>query len=560
MAIHAGAVYTFSLRPSHLAVYAALFAGCSPGDQDTLTQWRPSALPETEALDTHAEPLELVEPPAIQMGNNVLLARELIARTSRPTWLHVRFTDGVHTEEIAFSGLTTDHQVPLLGFKAGRTYDLFVTLTAPDGAVLSLDGKQIVTEDLPQPWPQLEVVEISPSEMEPGFTLLSFRAPGRDGTESAVILDKDATVRWVMSFPEPITDLSMLEDGSLLALEGGHIVHYDILGHEIERWVSTTSPNVPDGAQEVDSNGQFHHEVDFLPNGRLLTLGDRTVEVSDYPQSYSNPNLTGEAIIADDEILELDVDGTILARVSMSALLDHRRIGYDSLSMRGDDLDWAHSNAVHWDPVDDAWLISMRHQDAVAKISRSGEIVWILGNHDNWAPSLAPYLLQRTEGVVWPYHQHSAMTTAAGTVLLFDNHNEGAAPYTGNPQLDPRDIASRLVEYRIDGGLVEQTWEFRESSLGRLYSGAMGDADPLPQTGNILGVWGWTEYVDGQSNTSRGLGTRSIHVIEVSHTDPPLVARHLHLFSDSNDQPLGWTCNRAEWIPDLYGVAGPLTL
>jgi hypothetical protein len=88
----------------------------------------------------------------------------------------------------------------------------------------------------------------------------------------------------------------------------------------------------------------------------------------------------------------------------------------------------------------------------------------------------------------------------------------------------------------------------------------MGDADPLPQTGNILGVWGWTEYVDGQSNTSRGLGTRSIHVIEVSHTDPPLVARHLHLFSDSNDQPLGWTCNRAEWIPDLYGVAGPLTL
>ena len=54
-------------------------------------------------------------------------------------------------------------------------------------------------------------------------------------------------------------------------------------------------------------------------------------------------------------------------------------------------------NSIVERPVDDAWLISMRHQDAVAKISRSGEIVWILGNHDNWAPSLAPYGRWRLE-------------------------------------------------------------------------------------------------------------------------------------------------------------------
>jgi len=493
------------------------------------------------------------------MGQEVLLARELRARTTRPTWLTVRFTDGVHTEEIAFSGLTDDHQVPLLGFKAGRIYDLFLTLVDESGEVLSLDGRQVETAELPQPWPQFDVVEHNPTRMEPGLTLLSFRAPGGSDTETAVILDADSEVRWVFSLPSAVTDLSMLQDGSLLALEGGHVVHYDILGEELDRWVSNSSQNIPNGAHTVGGDGQFHHEVDVGSDGRFLTLMERPLEVEDYPQSYSDPAQVGDAVIADDEIVEFDADGTILARLSMANLFDHRRISYDSLSLRGDELDWAHSNSVHWDPVDDAWVVSMRHQDAVAKISRQGDVLWILGNHANWAPSLVPYLLERSDNVIWPYHQHAAMTTTEGTVLLFDNHNEGASPFTGQPPLDPDENASRLVEYRIEDGTVDQVWEYRETSLGRLYSGAMGDADPLPATGNVLGVWGWTDHIDGHTNTSLGYGTRSIHLIEVTREEPPEVARHLHIYADIAEQPLGWTCNRAEWIPGLYGQSGPRT-
>ena len=539
---------------------AALSLGaCTPDGSRSPSPFRPASNPSTSTDDASTSPLAAVETPELIAPENVLFARELRARTTRPTWLTVQFTDGTHTEEIAFAGLTDDHRVPLLGFKPGRTYVLTLTLTDELGEVLRFDGKEVQTADLPQPWPQFEVVEADASRMEPGFTLLSLRAPGREGTERAIVLDSASEVRWLLSFPEPVTDLTMLDDGTLLALEGGHVVHYDILGEELERWVADSSPNIPAGARSVPGPGQFHHEVDQNADGSFVTLMEGSLEVPNYPLSYTDPGQTAEATIADDELVVFAPDGTVTTRLSMLDLFDYRRIGYDSLSLRGDELDWAHSNAVHWDPVDAAWLVSMRHQDAVAKIAQDGELVWILGNHDNWAPSLRPYLLDPADGMVWPYHQHAAMTTDTGTVLLFDNHNEGASPFTAQRRLDPEEIASRLVEYRIQDGVVEQVWEYRETALGHLYSGAMGDADILPQTGNILGVWGWSDHIDGRSNSALGLGNRSIHLIEVSHEEPAAVARHLHIYADAADQFLGWTCNRAEWIPSPYGHSGPRT-
>ncbi|MEZ4241635.1 MAG: aryl-sulfate sulfotransferase [Myxococcota bacterium] len=44
---------------------------------------------------------------------------------------------------------------------------------------------------------------------------------------------------------------------------------------------------------------------------------------------------------------------------------------------RGDYI-WSHANAVEVDPRDDTLIVSVRHQDAVLKLTRDGEIRWIL--------------------------------------------------------------------------------------------------------------------------------------------------------------------------------------
>ena len=46
--------------------------------------------------------------------------------------------------------------------------------------------------------------------------------------------------------------------------------------------------------------------------------------------------------------------------------------------------DWSHTNAVFYDEKDGTFVLSARRQDAVYKVTRDGELVWILGNHDNW--------------------------------------------------------------------------------------------------------------------------------------------------------------------------------
>ena len=191
-------------------------------------------------------------------------------------------------------------------------------------------------------------------------------------------------------------------------------------------------------------------------------------------------------------------DGTIINQWSLLDLLDPYKIGYDSLGgfwnttfpeIEGGTRDWAHANAVIHDPSDDSIIVSLRHQDAVVKFSRqTGQIVWILGTHDNWDPvQFGSFLLNPVgDDFLFQYHQHAPEITEDGTIVLYDNGNYKATPF--DPKLPATENFSRAVEYSIDEETKEvtQVWEFGQFDDPVRYAPFIGDADTQPLTGNVL--------------------------------------------------------------------------
>jgi arylsulfate sulfotransferase len=205
-------------------------------------------------------------------------------------------------------------------------------------------------------------------------------------------------------------------------------------------------------------------------------------------------------------------DGTIRKRLSLLDALDPYRVGYNSFGSFWATyytpvgaIDWSHGNAVIQDPSDGGFVVSLRHQDALVKLDASGALVWILGTHDNWSTTFAPYLLNPVgTPFAWQFHQHAPRLLANGHLLVFDNGNYRVSPPTPLP---PSSTSySRAVEYAIDPALkeVRQVWEY---DAGRtIFATATGDVDVGPTTGNVIVTFG---------GASR--------IVEVTHTVPAVV-------------------------------------
>ncbi len=72
-------------------------------------------------------------------------------------------------------------------------------------------------------------------------------------------------------------------------------------------------------------------------------------------------------------------------------------------------------------------MLSLRHQDAVVKLTRRGKLDWILGDSAGWREPWADKVL-KVEGGRPFYHQHDLSFVANGDLMLFDNGTVGAVP------------------------------------------------------------------------------------------------------------------------------------
>ena len=434
--------------------------------------------------------------------------------TNTPAFASLTVTDDRNGRgfRVEFPDPQTEHALQVLGLKPERTYTIAVAAAVTrGGAPFFTAALHTQTGPLPSDFPTLELLASDPAEIEPGLILLD-----RAGTYMMVV-DQQGEVVWYSTVGGQ--DAQLLPDGNVLALRPqacpgcGVPFVMDLLG------------NVLAQLRPAGETEPLHHDVFPTENGTLLTLGFSSALVTDFPASETDPLAVQTTVVRDEPIIEYLPTGEVIRKHFLQDIIDPRRIGYDSLQPTDQGVDWVHANAVLYDARDDSIVVSLRSQDAVVKFARqTGELIWILANHENWNPAFEPYLLKPVGRFRWQYHQHAPMWTPQGTLLLFDNGNHRTSPFDGKPKIADKDNYSRAVEYAIDEQTMEvrQVWEWVSDIKDgvydeTLYAGFIGDADWMGVTGNVLITFGGVSFTGGVPNEEIGRGQVSTRIIEVEH-------------------------------------------
>lgn len=477
--------------------------------------------------------------PELRSFETTPLAHLLSVTTRDATTLRVRATAADQGFEVAWPGARSDHRVPVLGLKPGRVWEIQALV---DDVVVG--EWEVQTPLLPADFPCTETVAHEPDLVEPGYRLVTARRLTDEGTHFLVAYDvRDLEVAWYTTASPHFGDVRRTARGTLLGLRPVP-EETDFLMRTVRRW--TQEPALPNDVPFPASGA--HHELFPLADGTMLTLNRMSHTSEAYPSSLDQPEVLDQsAVLMSSRVVHFDRDGGLLAELPLGDVLDDARVSMSSLDRDGNDFgyDWLHTNGVI--PTDDGGMvISVRHQDALIKLDAEGALVWILGDPAGWSGDLRPFLLEPVGELQWPYHPHAPAWDADGRLVVFDNHNFGHTPYT-EPPAEP--WSSRVVAFEIDetAGTVSQSWSF---DPGGLQSPRMGDADPLPLTGNVLANFGWIEEgprgVDGRPESV------SMRLIEL---DPATGTAALDLWLRAPDDggPPGVRSYRSEALPSLYG-------
>lgn len=459
---------------------------------------------------------------------------------------------------LEFDKPSTTHRHPVLGLLPGRNYEATINVIDIDGnRQFTRESVRLQTPALPDDFPPIEVLASDPPAMEPGFTMFTVIARKKNeqavGGDYLVFVDDLGRVAWYL--PGKFSSVLQQTDGRLLAMtaDPSNIVEIDMFGNVMRTWFASQSVVGPPGGTAVATR-DFHHDVVTTGDDTYLTLVREMRRVDDFPTDEEDRSRTDSVLVRDEPVLEFAADGSVIGQWNLIDILEPTRVGYDGTTGVPEDADWVHANGVWYDDSDDTMLVSLRHQDAVIKISReTGKLRWILGPHDNWF-GLEEYLLFPSGAdFEWSYHQHSPKMTPAGTLLLFDNGNHRASPFTGESPLPAADNYSRAVEYRIDEERKEisQVWQWQGSMIGeQLYSPIVGDADHMPLTDNVLISFAGLCDKDGFMSNNAKECRLSIRIIEIARDEPGRPVFDLRIQDPSGD--ISWVSYRSERIASLY--------
>jgi hypothetical protein len=403
----------------------------------------------------------------------------------------------------------------LLGFHPKGRASLSVQAQGPGGVTTWPDALQHDVADVPTSpldMPPLQTHHSEPDRMSGRFTFMTIRrrtigritdlTPAQrnwfTGWGMLIAVDNHGRMRWMRKLDRRAAGITRLGSGNLFVHDTDSCSReIDMTGETVGAWYAAQRPQgAQPGGTAIDVRS-LHHQPHQMPNGNFLALSGHSRMVKDWPASVHDLSQKADREIVGDMVVEFTPAGEIVWSWDTFDHLDVHRIGYDAHDaywhVRGfpGAADWTHGNGVTYDPADDCVLVSLRLQDCVLKIDRAtGEIVWILGDHQNWPKALQPKLLTPVgDSFRWPWHMHNPRITSEGTIVLFDNGIYAARP--GAERLPFHRSFSRGVEYRVDqkAMTVEQVWasaltddEVQERTW------AMGDAHRLEDSDTALVV------------------------------------------------------------------------
>ncbi len=532
------------LLRSFVTTFAAAFLACSSGP----------AITEPVTLEANPNPA-------------VPLAAVVKFVADRPVATTLRVSDGENEWTLDYDdSQDLSAGLPVVGMRPDRSHQIRVTVTDANGATAEAGPFEFTTPALPEAgvdFPPIKVAVSKPEKMEPGVTLFNPRRRKVGASQEVrafnsrfgmlMALDNAGEVVWYYRSDSGINDFELVRNGNIIfATSGYRLVEIDWLGNTINQWYAKNRPQGP-AAEGIAVDAQtFHHEIDELPNGNLITLSTEWKEIDNYYTSDSDRNAPRKRQkVMGDVIVEFEKEtGKVVWEWHAFDHMDPFRIGYETFfpfwSRRGfpDTIDWSHANNLLYDESDDSVVVNFRYQAAAMKIDRaSKEIKWIFGEPSGWG-DLTDKVLKADGEVRWPYHQHSPTPTPNGTLLVFDNGNYQARPF--RKPAAPEDTYSRAVEYQIDEETmtVSELWESEGMGPDRVVAMAMGDVEWLPETQNILVGYGALVVPESIGKvtweaSSRLRTNQWTRIREYVRSDPPEVVYEIVLETGKAD--LGWT-------------------
>ena len=298
-----------------------------------------------------------------------------------------------------------------------------------------------------------------------------------------------------------------------IAQQGQIFREIDLSGNTV-RQTSVSRINEQLAAMGKYPADDFDHDAVRLPNGHTLLIARQEEIFPAGTQGSTAPvDILGDAIIDLDQNLQIawSWSGYDHLDINRAAVLGEKcgqgQTGCPPLLLAPVANDWLHANCLNYIPAGGDVLLSMRHQDWVAKIdyangSGSGTVLWELGLDGN-------FTINSNDVYPWFSHQHDAEYELNTTNLLtvFDNGNTRVA------ELGPGN--SRGMYLNVDETAFQVT-PILVADLG-VYSKALGSAQLL-DNGNFHFDAGIINNTTGQSIEVLPDGTLNYTLQDISAT------------------------------------------
>lgn len=472
-------------------------------------------------------------------------------------------------EELRIFPVPGTGEVPLLGLRPATTYS--VILQSEDGESLS-SPMALATPALPDGMPAMEIRRCEPHSREPGFLLFAMGKNPKaiqkyTDFECVMALDRQGQVVWLY-----LSDVSIMgvettaRDTLLLMTTDGRIREIDWFGRAVQEWFNPAEYQTPAPGAVVVDTIKFHHAVCELPDGWMAALSIEFREVDDFPYAaQAMDEVSTRQRVAGDTIVEFNPKtGEIRKELRLLDILDPRRVGHHVMGPFWDNQgypdcrDWSHQNSLVYDPEDDAYITTLRHQDTCCKIGRDGALQWLIAPPEGWGE---PWASKRLEGLgAWPFHPHDPTLLEGGDVMLFDNGTARTTP--PQPPMPIGAAYSRVVRYRIDdqSRTAQEVWSLGGPSGPLPYAAYLSGARQLPRTHNVaITCGGILGTADGGRTDVPPDGIGSACILEYTQTAEPRCVFEVWFSRTTSADTKGWAIFRSMHLREFYSGSTSVT-
>ncbi|MBU3699424.1 MAG: hypothetical protein FGM33_05355 [Candidatus Kapabacteria bacterium] len=260
------------------------------------------------------------------------------------------------------------------------------------------------------------------------------------------------------------------------------LTHFLVTGTKTQFVRRNKSLEVTDTMRLNGAYGVDFHEGKIWTDSSYVVLGfdDRVVDMSKLV-----PGGKSDAVVRGAIIQERTFDGRVLFEWRS---LEHIPVtdATEDVDLRQQRIDYIHVNSINRDANGD-FIISCRHLDEVICVSKgNGAVLWRLGGAKSNGNQFT-IIGDSVAGFSGFSHQHTAIITSRGTLMMYDNGN-----------LKPAPRSSRVVEYSLDIPNRKATRVWQYLPIPRVYSSSMGSVQEL-ENDNILIGYGLVDEPAGSA-------------------------------------------------------------